>query len=431
MRDFLRLKRAALALLLVLCPAPAARASDGDRGAVVHGERPRFIVSTPARLAAGGEPEVNVEVVVPYTELLFEKESEDLYRARFDLVVILYDGDGDQIGGDLWTHEVTAGAYPPTVDPRRVFAATVPFAVSSGKLRIKVSMKDLNSGLEGELQRKLEVPAFEKLEFSMSDLRFDRCGAAGQAEGDSLSAMHVRGRFGGDPLPPICVAGEIYDRDGGAPAEYRLEWEVKDERGERRVHGTEQISAVSSRTPFTIHPELDPLSLGSYEMRVEAHRDGRSFERKIPFEMDETRLSLAADFDDLVEMVGYIGKRSEITALEDAPPAEREKAWEEFWQKRDPSPGTPENESREEFFRRIQHVNATFGSPGTPGWRSDRGMIYIRLGEPDQIDSRPLNPTDPPHEIWHYYAQNRVYIFADLNGFGHYVLVRTERESGR
>jgi GWxTD domain-containing protein len=166
-------------------------------------------------------------------------------------------------------------------------------------------------------------------------------------------------------------------------------------------------------------------------MRVEAHRDGRSFERKIPFEMDETRLTLAADFDDLVEMVGYIGKRSEITALEDAAPVEREKAWEEFWQKRDPSPGTPENESREEFFSRIQYANATFGSPGTPGWKSDRGMIFIRLGAPDQIDSRPMNPTDPPHEIWHYYAQNRVYIFADLNGFGHYVLVRTERESGR
>lgn len=428
------LRGAVFAALIVLLLAPAARSGDGDRGATVHSERPRFIVNTPARLGLGGEPELVVEFVVPFTELLFVKGAEALFRARFELVVILYDADGDQIGGDLWTHEVTVSSFAATVDPARSFASATPFRVQGGRLRAKVSMRDLDSGLEGEIQRKVDVPAFDRLPFSMSDLSFIPCAPPDSTGADSLSAMHVRGRFGGDPLPPICVRGELYDprhRAGAGPVDYRLEWRVRDERGDERASGTERVTADAPRVPFTIRPAFEPLSLGRYDLRVEVHAGGGAFERRISFEMDETRLSLLADFGDLLDMVGYIGSSSEVAALEDAPPPEREKEWAEFWQRRDPSPGTPENEAKEEFFRRIQFTNAVFGSPGTPGWRSDRGMVYIRYGPPDQIESRPMNPSDPPHEIWHYYAQNRVYVFADLNGFGHYVLVRTERESGR
>jgi GWxTD domain-containing protein len=69
---------------------------------------------------------------------------------------------------------------------------------------------------------------------------------------------------------------------------------------------------------------------------------------------------------------------------------ERERFIEQFWQRRDPTPGTDENEYREEVYRRIAYADETFGGPnGFPGWKTDRGMIYIKYGAPDQREVHP------------------------------------------
>jgi GWxTD domain-containing protein len=67
---------------------------------------------------------------------------------------------------------------------------------------------------------------------------------------------------------------------------------------------------------------------------------------------------------------------------------ERDNFIEAFWQRRDPSPDTEENEYKEEHYRRIAYANEHFPA-GIPGWKTDRGRIYIVYGKPDQIDSHP------------------------------------------
>jgi GWxTD domain-containing protein len=93
---------------------------------------------------------------------------------------------------------------------------------------------------------------------------------------------------------------------------------------------------------------------------------------------------------------------------------ERDSFIEAFWQRRNPNPDSPENEFREEHYRRIQYANDHFAA-GKPGWKTDRGHIYISFGKPDDIESHPsggtyLRPQDEgggttstfPFEIWHY-----------------------------
>ena len=67
---------------------------------------------------------------------------------------------------------------------------------------------------------------------------------------------------------------------------------------------------------------------------------------------------------------------------------EREQFIEQFWLRRDPTPDTVENEFKEEHYRRIAYANERYAS-GIPGWKSDRGRIYITYGPPDEIDSHP------------------------------------------
>ncbi len=67
---------------------------------------------------------------------------------------------------------------------------------------------------------------------------------------------------------------------------------------------------------------------------------------------------------------------------------EREQFIEQFWLRRDPTPDTAENEYKEEHYRRIAYANDHFAS-GIPGWKTDRGRIYITFGPPDEIESHP------------------------------------------
>jgi GWxTD domain-containing protein len=71
---------------------------------------------------------------------------------------------------------------------------------------------------------------------------------------------------------------------------------------------------------------------------------------------------------------------------------EREQFIESFWQRRDPTPDTVENEYKEEHYRRIAYANEHFAS-GIPGWKTDRGRIYIIHGGPDEIEASPSGGT--------------------------------------
>ena len=71
---------------------------------------------------------------------------------------------------------------------------------------------------------------------------------------------------------------------------------------------------------------------------------------------------------------------------------ERDSFIEAFWQRRDPTPDTPENEFKEEHYRRIAYANEHFAA-GIPGWKTDRGRMYIVYGPPDEIDAHPSGGT--------------------------------------
>jgi len=117
----------------------------------------------------------------------------------------------------------------------------------------------------------------------------------------------------------------------------------------------------------------------------------------------------------LSEDVRYIISDEERKAfLRLATDEERENFIEQFWLRRDPTPDSIENEYREEHYRRIAYSNERYAS-GIPGWKTDRGRIYIAHGPPDEIESHPSGGTYQrpyeegggftstyPFEIWRY-----------------------------
>jgi GWxTD domain-containing protein len=120
---------------------------------------------------------------------------------------------------------------------------------------------------------------------------------------------------------------------------------------------------------------------------------------------------------------------------------EREQFIEAFWQRRNPDPDSPENTFKEEHYRRIAYANEHYAS-GIPGWRSDRGRIYIMWGAPDEVESHPTggtwdrpmdqgggSTTTYPYEDWTYHylegqalGENVELEFVDPTSTGEYHL---------
>src|SRR6202046_1250307 len=95
----------------------------------------------------------------------------------------------------------------------------------------------------------------------------------------------------------------------------------------------------------------------------------------------------------LDEDVVYIISPEERSAfLHLATNEEREQFIEQFWQRRNPDPDSPENTYKQEHYRRIAYANEHYAS-GIPGWKTDRGRIYITFGPPDENDSHPAGGT--------------------------------------
>jgi GWxTD domain-containing protein len=127
---------------------------------------------------------------------------------------------------------------------------------------------------------------------------------------------------------------------------------------------------------------------------------------------------------------------------------ERDAFIEAFWQRRNPNPDSPENEYREEYYRRIAYANEHFAA-GKPGWKTDRGHIYIAFGAPDDIDAHPSGglyerPMEEgggetstfPFETWHYryiegIGENVDIEFVDTCQCGdyHFTIDRSEKDA--
>ena len=109
---------------------------------------------------------------------------------------------------------------------------------------------------------------------------------------------------------------------------------------------------------------------------------------------------------------------------------ERDIFIEAFWKQRDPNPATPQNEFKEEHYRRLNYANQFLGrGTGKPGWKTDQGRIYIILGPPNNIETYENIMGVYPTQVWFYYGDPRYglptgfnVIFFKKEGTGEYIL---------
>ncbi|MBN2586037.1 MAG: GWxTD domain-containing protein [Candidatus Fermentibacteraceae bacterium] len=122
-------------------------------------------------------------------------------------------------------------------------------------------------------------------------------------------------------------------------------------------------------------------------------------------------------------LVRPIAHSSELHQLSDAEgPSSRRAVMAEFWQKRDPTPGTQRNEYLEMYLSRLDEIDRRFSVFSIMGINTDQGRVFALLGEPDIIDSRPMEVSTLPTQVWTYCSPPIEVSFIDYDGCGMYEL---------
>jgi GWxTD domain-containing protein len=135
---------------------------------------------------------------------------------------------------------------------------------------------------------------------------------------------------------------------------------------------------------------------------------------------------LVTNFDEMIGMLRWFGHEDELDRVKKALPERRAAMWLAFWQKTDPNPATPENEALNAYFTRVAAAAQRFRDEGVPGWRTERGEVLIRLGEPDDIFDQ--SGVSQGRTIrWTYLNYRLTLFFRDDSGFGRFRLTPDSR----
>ncbi len=134
-----------------------------------------------------------------------------------------------------------------------------------------------------------------------------------------------------------------------------------------------------------------------------------------------------AKFEDMLTYLRWFAAPYRLKSLRDTIPEARPAAWTAFVKATDSSPLTPVNEDLLEYFGRLLVVTVRFREEGTPGWMTDRGKVYLGMGEPDQIYDQGLSGYGERgrSQVWEYRSLSSQLIFYDQSGFGRWRLTNS------
>jgi GWxTD domain-containing protein len=401
----------------------------------VHSVPRRFSLYAHSYLGDDHRPRVRVSANVPYNVMVFLKKN-DLYEASFDLYLKLIDDDGKLIESAVLKDRVVVGSYEETNAPNNISKVARSFVMEPGDYVIEAILVIRNTHLRIPKAIEVKVPHFLSSGVGVSVPRLfviareqaplrPPLRSYGSFESSGMEQSEANSLFGFDKQ--LVMGFEVYTESPSSDSiSCEILYEVLDLQKRQILYGKDMVQITGSGDPFMVSFGVDEWEPGAYTFNVKTVIDDplREAVSSREFTIEFNRAMLGKYFSQTLEILSLIASQEELSELKNAAFDDRPRAWVEFWKRRDPSPGTDINEALEEHLRRIRYANAEFGSVD-PGWKTDRGRVYIKYGDPDQIDSA----TDPymqgEYQIWRYYSNNLVFVFYDRFGLGDYRLIRT------
>jgi GWxTD domain-containing protein len=346
--------------------------------------------------------------------LTFEREPS-AYAARYRVDIGLQPASGTAVDvGREETVRVATLQETSRTDESVLFQQS--FRLVRGKVHVTIAVRDVASGLEGRAEQDYDVPAFAPGSTSDPILAYQAQGR-GRPEDPLNIMLNPRGTagFGGDTVLAY-LEGYGFSSPRTLPFEVRNDQDSVVYRDSLRFAGGRPVESQ------VIRLAPDSLVLGEMRIAVGSGNEARQATALVSF----TPAWLVTSYDQIISLLRYHAPNPWLDSLRKAGPADRNRLWREFWRSTDPNPKTPQNEGLDEYFTRVATANAQIKDEGVPGWRTERGEVFITLGPPDEVTE--ANPGPQSRIIrWTYGAYRLALFFVDESGFGRYRLTSQSR----
>jgi GWxTD domain-containing protein len=422
---------------VLLATAIVALAVLGAAGAEAQG----FDLDVAAfKAATGDQPRIDLHTLVPYRSLRFTRRDAG-FRGQYVLTATIHRaGRNDRpqavVLSRAWERRVSAADYATTQADSLADRAAHAVELPPGRYVVQVRLEDGVSNQTFTREQVIDVPAFDA-QLAASDLLL--------ADTYDRSTRTVRpnvARAVPSSQASFFAYLEVYARQS---ERLRAHYVIRPQGAERRSFGlgnlfgrrdrepaaplyefSEWVNAEPGRTPLAQTFRSSRFEVGEYELGVRLERADGSLvaERAVPFSVTWVGLmDQLQDLDAAIAQLRYIAKDRELRSMREAPTLqERYRLFQEFWARRDPSPGSRRNERMEEYYYRVAYANRQYGRLTGDGWQTDRGEVFVRFGEPDRVENRAADG-GRPHQIWHYSRIGRRFVFVDESGGGDFRLL--------
>lgn len=368
---------------------------------------------------------IDVYVQVPYDALRFVS-TDSAFLARYEITIDILGADGNVVLEKVWNEEVLTPTFEQTQSKSGHSFTQRSMLVAPGSHLLRAQLRELDSRKVSTQFKKIEVRDYAQQQFSASDVML--INRITQESGRTHIVPNVSGNLY-NVVDGFFLFFEIYNatKADSVALTYRIFG-----KGETRSYErTEHRRLDGKKTQIIAKIDSSRYPVGAYSVQVDMQtiptaRESVIYkiERKRGFVMrwGNTPLTIL-DLTLAIRQARYIASDKEYDAMIKAGTMEeKQKLFQEFWHKRDPSPDTERNEYMEEYYSRVQYSNDHF-SHYVEGWRTDMGMVFIVLGSPNNVDRHPFDYDSKPYEVWSYYEFNRQVVFVDETGFGDYKLL--------
>jgi GWxTD domain-containing protein len=275
-----------------------------------------------------------------------------------------------------------------------------------GTYKVTAVVRDASSTSENTATAEYTAPQFGKSTYSAPILTYQATGRGSLADPLSL-VLNPRGAvgYGSDTLLAY-VEGYSFTAPTMVP------FQVIDEQNRTIYSDSLRFRGGREVESQVVRLAPDSVSLGELEIVV-----GSEPERRASAVVSFTQAWVVTNFDEMLDLLRYFGHDEEIARMRRAPASERARLWRDFYQSTDPNTTTPENEELNQYFGRVNAANQRFKDEGIPGWRTDRGEVFITLGPPDEfVENTP--GTSSRIIRWTYLTHRLEIYFQDETGFG-------------
>lgn len=405
----------------------------GDSGAQPPALDTGFSIHAHAFLDPERRPAVMVSVEIPYNSLIFLKKG-DAFQSEYSIFLKVIGGDKKLVETAVLNQSVVSDEYDETRSARSVSRLSKRFHLPVGEYTIECLVQVKNTQRTYVKTVMVTVPEFLQAGIGVGQprlytARIDTSASVlvGAGELEGLRDKALNDAFFASLDRHLIVEFDVYsEEEARDTVACDLYFEVVDERKDLRAYGKARRTIAGLRGQFGVYLDIDDWDPGTHVFVAKAVQAGEAQEVRtsLNFTLAYTKATLTRHFDRTMALLSIIATEPELAPLRNAPENERGALWASFWSRRDPSPGTEENEALEEHLRRVRHAEMNYADAGS-GWRSDRGKIYIQYGEPDHTEVRIDPQSEGLYLVWYYYDQNLKFVFYDRFGLGDYRLTGT------